>query len=80
MITLKDMPATAVALATLLSVHGLRKKSLSPDGALAAFIVGTGMMAGGLKVFGVSLSVFYVLGSRATKRESNVSYTRKNQG
>lgn len=67
MLTLKDVPVTAVALATLLSLHGLRKKSLSPDGALTAFVVGMGTMAGGLKVFGVTLIGFYLLGSRATK-------------
>jgi uncharacterized membrane protein len=67
MISSKDVPVTAVTLAALLGLHGLRKKSLSPDGALAAFIVGTGMMAGGLKSFGVTLVGFYLLGSRATK-------------
>lgn len=67
MIALKDLPFTAAALAALLGLHGLRKKSLSPDGALAAFIVGTGIMAGGLKVFGLTLVGFYLMGSRATK-------------
>lgn len=56
-----------VVFASLLSLHGLRKKSLSPSGALTAFIVGTLTMAGGLRVFGVALIVFYLIGSRATK-------------
>ena len=67
MITLEDIPVTAAILAALLGLHGLRKKSLSPDGALTAFVVGTGMMAGGLRVFGVTLIGFYLLGSWATK-------------
>ncbi|KAE9410906.1 hypothetical protein BT96DRAFT_961594 [Gymnopus androsaceus JB14] len=45
-----------VLIASLLSLHGLRKKSLSPGGALAAFVVGLLMMAGGLKFFGISLN------------------------
>ncbi|KAJ6490346.1 integral membrane protein DUF92-domain-containing protein [Mycena vitilis] len=64
-------------LPTLLAAHGLSKKSLSPSGALTAFIVGFLMISGstsgpagqglGLKVWGVSLIGFYLLGSRATK-------------
>ncbi|KAF5378082.1 hypothetical protein D9615_007623 [Tricholomella constricta] len=57
----------AVSFASLLSLHGLRKKSLSPSGAATAFAVGVLTMAGGLRVFGVTLIVFYLLGSRATK-------------
>ncbi|KIM37475.1 hypothetical protein M413DRAFT_77158 [Hebeloma cylindrosporum] len=56
-------------LALLLSGHGLRKKSLSPSGALAAFVVGFLMMSGGVRVFGVALIGFYLAGSRATKCE-----------
>ncbi|KAF8966823.1 integral membrane protein DUF92-domain-containing protein [Flammula alnicola] len=59
--------AVPFALALLLSGHGLRKKSLSPSGALAAFVVGFLMMAGGIRVFGVALIGFYLVGSRATK-------------
>lgn len=54
-------------LALLLSGHGLRKKSLSPSGALAAFAVGFLMMSGGVRVFGLALIGFYLAGSRATK-------------
>jgi len=62
-----DFPWSALLLATLLSAHGLRKRSLSPSGAAAAFIVGFGMMSVKLRVFGVGLIVFYLSGSRATK-------------
>jgi len=62
-----DFPWFALLLATLLSVNGLRKRSLSPSGAAAAFVVGFGMMSVKLRVFGVGLIVFYVAGSRATK-------------
>ncbi|KAF9039379.1 integral membrane protein DUF92-domain-containing protein, partial [Panaeolus papilionaceus] len=54
-------------LATFLSLQGLRKGSLSPSGALAAFVVGSLMLSGGLRAFGVALLVLYVVGSRATK-------------
>ncbi|TRM66637.1 integral membrane protein DUF92-domain-containing protein [Schizophyllum amplum] len=56
-----------LALASLLAGHGLRKKSLSPSGAGAAFVVGYIMLGGGAWIFGVSLISFYLLGSRATK-------------
>ncbi|KAJ3793420.1 integral membrane protein DUF92-domain-containing protein [Lentinula aff. detonsa] len=64
---LESLPLIPLLFAALLSAHGLRKKSLSPGGAATAFIVGLLMMAGGVKVFGVSLIVFYLTGSRATK-------------
>ncbi|GAW09380.1 integral membrane family protein [Lentinula edodes] len=67
MFKLESVPIISLLFATLLSAHGLRKKSLSPGGAATAFIVGLLMMAGGVKVFGVSLIVFYLTGSRATK-------------
>ncbi|TFK85704.1 hypothetical protein K466DRAFT_525421 [Polyporus arcularius HHB13444] len=54
-------------LAVSLSAHGLRKRSLSPSGAAAAFAVGYTMMAVPLVAFGVALIVFYLTGSRATK-------------
>ncbi|RDB22359.1 Protein PGR [Hypsizygus marmoreus] len=64
--TMNDL-LLAVGFASFLSIHGLRKKSLSPSGALTAFVVGILTMAGALRVFGVALIVFYLLGSRATK-------------
>jgi len=62
-----EFPVVSLLLAILLSGHGLRKKSLSPSGAYTAFIVGFFTMAGGSRVFGVSLIGFYLVGSRATK-------------
>ena len=56
-------------LATLLSLHGLRKKSLSPSGALTAFLVGFLMMEGASYTFGITLIGFYLIGSRVTKCE-----------
>ncbi|KAF4572495.1 TMEM19 family protein [Pleurotus pulmonarius] len=56
-----------VLFALLLSGHGLRKRSLSPSGAFAAFIVGWAMMNVKVRAVGVSLIVFYLTGSRATK-------------
>jgi len=54
-------------LSSALAIHGLRKQSLSPSGACAAFIVGVLTMSAKLNTFGVSLIAFYLLGSRATK-------------
>ncbi len=59
----------SLAIALLLSAHGLRKKSLSSSGALTALIVGFLAMTGGTRVFGVMLIGFYLVGSRATKCE-----------
>jgi uncharacterized membrane protein len=57
----------AAAIATLLSLHGYRKGSLSLSGAIAAWLTGYIHLATPLKVFGVALIVFYLVGSRATK-------------
>ena len=65
--SLNDVPLVPLLLASVLAVHGLRRKSLSPSGAIAAFVVGFLMMSAGSSVFGVSLIVFYLTGSRATK-------------
>lgn len=59
--------SSAFLLATLLSLHGLRKRSLSPSGAAAAFAVGYITMSVPLSAFGFALIVFYLTGSRATK-------------
>ncbi|KAI0363414.1 hypothetical protein BV20DRAFT_958350 [Pilatotrama ljubarskyi] len=58
---------TPLVLAVALSLHGLRKRSLSPSGAAAAFCVGYTMLSVPLRTFGVALIVFYLAGSRATK-------------
>ncbi|KAI0355212.1 hypothetical protein OH77DRAFT_1437130 [Trametes cingulata] len=59
--------STPLVLAVALSLHGLRKRSLSPSGAAAAFFVGYTMLSVPLRTFGVALIVFYLAGSRATK-------------
>ncbi|CCM00142.1 uncharacterized protein FIBRA_02169 [Fibroporia radiculosa] len=64
---LSDFPFIACSIAGFLAIHGLRKRSLSPSGAAAAFVVGFTMIAVPLHVFGASLVVFYLIGSRATK-------------
>jgi len=64
-----DVPILPFILALVLSGHGWRKGSLSPSGAVTAFMVGLLMMAGGTRVFGVALIGFYLAGSRATKCE-----------
>ncbi|KIL60024.1 hypothetical protein M378DRAFT_956113 [Amanita muscaria Koide BX008] len=56
-----------LALSLLLSFHGLRRKSLSPNGAITAFIVGYAIMSSPVRAFGVGLITFYLVGSRATK-------------
>lgn len=63
------MQVIPLVLALFLSFHGLRKKSLSPSGALTAFFVGYGSLSGGLWAFGTTLIGFYLIGSRATKCE-----------
>lgn len=72
---LYEFPFIPFLLATGLAVHGLRKRSLSPSGALAAFVVGFTMMSVPLRVFGISLIVFYIAGSIATKRGKQVKVT-----
>lgn len=62
-----DFPVVPLLIATVLAGHGLRKKSLSPSGALAAFVVGFLMLSAPTRTFGVSLIIFYLVGSRATK-------------
>ncbi|EJD00546.1 uncharacterized protein FOMMEDRAFT_22321 [Fomitiporia mediterranea MF3/22] len=63
----EGFPLIPLLIAVLLAAHGLRKKSLSPSGALAALVVGFIMMSARVRTFGVSLIVFYLVGSRATK-------------
>lgn len=66
-------------LAILLSVHGLRRKSLSPSGAVTAFVVGFLTMAGALRAFGVALIGFYLIGSWATKCQYVYTNRRTNK-
>jgi uncharacterized membrane protein len=57
----------AALVATGLAGHGLRKGSLSASGAAAAWLAGYAHLANPLKLFGVTMIVFYLAGSRATK-------------
>ena len=56
----------AILIATLLSLHGLKKQSLSKSGAMAAFMIGFCSFAAGIR-FGVILIVFYFTSSQLTK-------------
>jgi uncharacterized membrane protein len=58
--------ALAAVIAVVLARHGLRKKSLSPSGARAAFAVGFTSFAMSYR-FGVVLIAFYYSSSRLTK-------------
>ena len=62
-----DISLFPTLIATLLAAHGFRKRSLSPSGAVAAFFIGVIMLSPPLKSFGISLIIFYLVGSRATK-------------
>ena len=62
-----SFPTMPFLLALYFGLSGVRKGSLSPSGGIAAFIVGFTMMTIPLRVFGASLIVFYLAGSRATK-------------
>ncbi|KAJ8581948.1 hypothetical protein M405DRAFT_854696 [Rhizopogon salebrosus TDB-379] len=61
------IPFVPLITATLLSVHGLRSKSLSFSGAVTAFVVGFSILAVPVRTIGITLIVFYLIGSRATK-------------
>ncbi|KAM0751494.1 hypothetical protein T439DRAFT_355413 [Meredithblackwellia eburnea MCA 4105] len=56
-----------LAISTLLGYHGRRSGSLSFSGSVAAAILGYVTLANPLRLFGVSLLVFYFAGSRITK-------------
>jgi uncharacterized membrane protein len=63
----REFPIIPLGLSVFLSVHGWRRRSLSPSGAICAVVAAFVMMAVPLRAFGVSCIVFYLLGSRATK-------------
>lgn len=67
MALLGSFPLIPFLLATYLGANGVRKRSLSPSGGVAAFVIGFTMMSVPLRAFGVTLIVFYLVGSRATK-------------
>lgn len=51
--------------ATVMARRGVKRKSLSPNGAVAAWVVGFFMLGSGLRGFG--LICFYFVGTKATK-------------
>lgn len=61
----------AVMLALLVSLRGLRKKSLSPGGSLSAFFVGFISLATSYR-FGATLFMFYLSATRATRYKASV--------
>ena len=61
-----DRRVIAFIIASLLSFHGLRKRSLSKSGAVAAFFVGFVSFAASIR-FGIILVLFYLTGSQLTK-------------
>ncbi|KAI0782101.1 integral membrane protein DUF92-domain-containing protein [Abortiporus biennis] len=62
-----NIPLIEFLLASYLGFSGVRKRSLSPSGGIAAFVVGFSMLAVPLRSFGISLIIFYLVGSKATK-------------
>lgn len=58
--------SVAAVVAVTLAAHGYRKKSLSPDGCLAAFIVGLTSMGCSYR-FGMLLLLFYYSSTKLTK-------------
>lgn len=56
----------AIAIATLLSARGRKRKSLSPSGSIAAFFVGFLSWASSVR-FGATLIAFYLASTRATR-------------
>lgn len=67
MMSVENLYLGTVLVASAFAGHGWRKGSLSESGAIAAWITGYAHMANPLYVFAVSLIVFYVIGSKATK-------------
>jgi len=72
MFNLSDVQLVPLLVSAGLAAHGSRKKSLSPSGAIAAFFTAFFMLSIPVRTFGVSLIVFYLIGSRATKVGKNL--------
>ncbi|WVW78704.1 hypothetical protein I302_100664 [Kwoniella bestiolae CBS 10118] len=72
MSSLPPLYPSAAIVATALGLQGYRKRSLSLDGAITAWLVGYGHLANPIKVFGVTMIGMYLIGSRATKVKVDV--------
>ena len=59
--------AVAVAVATMIAVRGRRKRSLSPSGAVAGWLVGFTSLGLGGYSFGVVVMAMYISSSLLTK-------------
>ncbi|KAI8150025.1 integral membrane protein DUF92-domain-containing protein [Fennellomyces sp. T-0311] len=57
----------ALALSTLLVIHSRRKKSLSPNGAAGAFVLGMATFTSSYAYFAVVLLTFFLASSKLTK-------------
>ncbi|KAN0078251.1 Integral membrane protein DUF92 domain containing protein [Tylopilus felleus] len=62
------LPVFPLLLTLYLSVNGLKSRKLSPSGAVTAFVVGFAIMSTHVRAVGVSLILFYLLASKATKQ------------
>jgi uncharacterized membrane protein len=67
-----SFPFIPFFLALYLGVNGASSGKLSPSGAITAFVVGFLVMATHVRAIGISLVVFYLLASKATKRMSQL--------
>mmetsp|Transcript_13343 Transcript_13343/g.23904 ORF Transcript_13343/g.23904 Transcript_13343/m.23904 type:complete len:287 (+) Transcript_13343:175-1035(+) len=67
-----DQPSIirAVAIAALMAHRGRKRKSLTPSGAMAAFVVGFLSIACGMR--GFLLLLFYLVGTKATKYKNQL--------
>lgn len=61
----------ATILSTLIVVHSRRKKSLTWDGSVAAFLLGLVTFSSSLNVFTVVLLTFFLSSSKLTKFKAN---------
>ncbi|KAL7332474.1 hypothetical protein PS15p_204514 [Mucor circinelloides] len=61
----------ATCLSTLMVIHSRRKKSLSVDGAMAAFMLGLATFSSDLWIFTVVLLTFFLSSSKLTKFKAN---------
>ncbi|KAI9570002.1 integral membrane protein DUF92-domain-containing protein [Boletus coccyginus] len=63
-----SLPIIPFLIALYLSVNGATSRKLAPSGAVAAFVVGFTVMSTHVRAIGISLLVFYLLASKATKQ------------
>lgn len=64
---------SGIVVASILAIYGWRKRSLSPSGAIAAWVVGFLSVSCGLR--GYIIIIFYQIGTKATKYKKAVKAT-----